>query len=115
MGVLSQTVARGDLLLRRGVDEAFAVRWLWDEGDGFKPKDLTEWTATCELRSPSGDVWASLDCETTADGLAFVRIPAELYESPEWAGRAQGTWRIDGIESAGRVERLGDGYFYLEG
>lgn len=115
MSVLSRESGRGDLHIRRGVSEAYAVSWTWDEGHGPYPVDLTDWTAECVLRSPQGDVWLTVPCTTHADGLAVARFSHDAFADPVWAGRPQGSWHMNATSPTGHVERLGDGYFYLEG
>jgi hypothetical protein len=115
MSVLAQATGRQDVLLRRGVTETWGVRWEQSEdGSTFTPVDLSAWTGVVELRSMSNDVWLSKPVIGDSSGLAAATITPADTAAPEWVGRPSGTWLINMTAPDGRVERLGDGYFYLE-
>lgn len=116
MSVLAQATARGDILLRRGVTTEWGVRWEHssDGGKTYELVNMTGWIGTLELRSPAGDVWLTLALEP-GNGLCRVVVPADALASPEWAARSSGTWLVNVTDAEGQVDRLGDGYFYMEG
>lgn len=116
MSVLAQNTARGDVLIRRGVSDTWGVKWeqKTDPQGTYEPVDLSDWSGVCQLRSDAGDVWAELPVTTSVDGLTKVVVPAAALTGPEWAGRRSGNWLINLTAPDAHVERLGDGYFYLE-
>ncbi|WP_051701744.1 hypothetical protein [Mycetocola saprophilus] len=114
MSVLAQNTARADVLLRRGVSETWGVRWEQDSGSGYAPVDISTWSGTVQLRSDTGEVWAEFPVQTFTDGLATVTIAADALTTPIWATRGAGNWRMNITNTSGHVERLADGYFYLE-
>lgn len=116
MGVLTERTARGDVLIRRGVTTTWAVRWQQSvDGVTFAPVDLSTWTGRLLLRGLAGELWldALVACDTS--GLAVATVTPEHTAADVWAGRAGGQWRIDLTAPDGHIERVGDGYFHLEG
>lgn len=116
MSVLAEATGRGDVLIRRGVTTEWGVRWerSVDAGVTFAPVDMLGWAGVVELRSIQSDLWLTKSVGCTDDGLAIVTLDPDDLAAPEWGGRSQGTWLINVTDPDGRVERLGDGYFYLE-
>ena len=116
MSVLTQSTARQDVLLRRGVTTEWGIRWEHsdDGGHTFAPVDWAGWTGTVELVSLLGDVWWSAPVSLEASGLARLTVPADALTDPVWATRPQGEWRANITHTDGRVDRLGDGYIYVE-
>lgn len=93
MGVLTQATARGDVLLHRGADNGFGVRWLdsQDGGRSFAPVDLAGWSAACVLSDVEGREVRRVPCAVGADGVAFAALrPADLAGLP-----SSGRWKID--------------------
>jgi hypothetical protein len=116
-GVLSQGVGRGDILLHRGFDEHPGVEWTRDEGDGFRPVDLTGWNGAFEMLGVGGDVWYSQHLDATcfdASGVAAVDIPWDAFTADSWRQRTSGEYRITGVgpDGSGR-ELLAWGYWHL--
>jgi hypothetical protein len=114
MSVLAQKTARADILLRRGVSESWAVRWEQDSGTGYLPVNISAWSGVVQLRSDAGDLWAEFQVTTFPDGLAQVDLPADAFADPVWGARGAGNWVMNITDPSGHVERLADGYFYLE-
>jgi hypothetical protein len=115
MSVLAEATGRGDVLLRRGVNNEWGVRWERSEdGARFEPVDMTTWIGVLELRSVQSELWLSKPVSGGASGLVIATVQPADTAGLAWAGRAAGTWLINMTDPDGRVERLGDGYFYLE-
>lgn len=114
MSVIGQATGRGDILLRRGVTDSFAVRWEQDTGTGFTPVDLSGWSAVCVIGSPQGEEWLTVPCTVSTDGLSEATFAHTLFVAPEWAARTHGEWYMNATSPDNTIERLGDGYFYLE-
>lgn len=114
MGVLTDPVARGDMLLRRGITNEWAVKWEQStDGVTYQPVSMAGWSATAELLSLTGEVWLSITAFPSSNGVTVARIGPTVLTSEAWRGRTQGAWRMTATNGT-RVERLGDGYFYLE-
>lgn len=116
MSVLAQTTARADVLLRRGITNEWGIHCEHssDNGGTFEPLSWAGWRAVLELRSVDGDNWLTLPVSLEAGGLARALVPADALTSSTWERRGSGTWSITAAHADGRVDRLGDGYFYLE-
>lgn len=115
-GVLAENTGRGDVLIRRGVTTEWGVRWerSVDGGVTFELVNMLGWSGVVELRSVMSDLWLSKPVACSDDGSAVVTLTPADTADVVWAGRSQGTWLMNVIDPDGRVERLGDGYFYLE-
>lgn len=116
MSVLTENTGRGDVVIRRGVTTEWGVRWerSVDGGATFAPVDLEGWAGVLELRSLHSELWLSKPVTGDASGLVIATITPPDTASAVWAGRSNGTWLINMTDPDGRIERLGDGYFYLE-
>lgn len=114
-GVLTQETGRQDVLICRGANTDWAVRWTnsTDGGLTYQPVDLTGDVGKLELRSPGGELWMTRAIVGTVDGLAGVELTPDEFTDPAWASRSGGSWLIT-MTHEGREERLGEGYFYLE-
>jgi len=115
VSALSEHVARGDVILYRGITNRWGVEWQ-DSTDGatFTPKNLAGWTGELELRSPDGELWAKLPATPSANGVTTMTVDREDLADPVWASRAGGSWAVTLTAPDGHTERLGDGTFKLE-
>jgi hypothetical protein len=115
MPVLASDTARADVLILRGAATEWGVLWETSpDGAVYTPVDLTKWIGTLTLRSPLGEVWLRHPVTTSIDGLVAVQLTPDLFGASEWGARTGGRWEINLTSPAGRIERLSEGYFYLE-
>lgn len=112
MATISRPVARGDILLHRGSDERVGVKWVEVfENDYERPKDLSEWDGTFEMRCGEETVYVQ-GCTCTGNGLCIASIPASAFKSNEWLQRLSGEWRMSATDGE-RTELLAWGYYEL--
>lgn len=116
MTTLSQDIPQMDIVIHRGADEEFFCRWTVDnrDGEGFVPKDLTEWGATFRLEC-AGVNFYSKSCITDSYGYSIAQIPGSASESSSWDSYPFGSWRMDAKGPDGQRELLGWGNYELVG
>ena len=114
MTTLSQAVPQQDIVIHRGADEEFFVRWEEDrqDGEGYKPKDLTNWSAVFSLEHAGRKVY-EVPCMTDCYGYSIAQIPGITFMDSEWQGRPLGSWRMDGFGPDGERELLGWGHYEM--
>lgn len=105
-----------DLLLRPGITTTWGIRWEQsrDGGHTFEPVSWEGWTATAELRSETGERWWTGPVSLEASGLARIIIHADALTATAWEHRGHGHWSVTATHMDGRIERVGEGHFYLE-
>lgn len=114
MTTLSQDIPQMDILIHRGADEEFFCRWTQDkrDGNGYVPKDLTDWTATFRLDCDGQTVY-SKDCTTDSYGYSVAHIPGDAFEKDSWESFLLGSWRMDARGPDGERELLGWGNYEM--
>lgn len=114
MTTLSQDIPQMDILIHAGVDEEFCCRWTIDRGDGegYVPKDITDWTATFTLESEGVKFYVKA-CTTDSYGYSIVQIPGSASENNAWIFYPLGSWRMDAKGPNGERELLGWGHYEL--
>lgn len=113
MHVIDDSPARGDFVLRRGVTNDIGSRWMEDrlDGSGYRPKDLTGYTAELRMEYAGSEVY-SQPCECTSLGLVYCAVPPEAFGL--WPdSRQQGEYAIDATAPDGRVTRVAEGYWHM--
>lgn len=115
MGVLTEATGQGDVVLVRGATNRWGVMWEQSTDRAtYTPVDLSGWSGLLVLRSPMGDVWASIPVFPSISGLTEITVGAADLVDPAWAGRAGGSWAVNLTDPDGRIERLAQGYFHME-
>lgn len=114
-GVLDRPTARQDVLIRRGADTEWAIRWenSTNGGTTFNPVDMSGDEGTLLLLSPLGEVWLQRTVSGEASGMVVLSLSLEDFSDPVWATRSGGAWLVN-ISHEDRLERLGEGNFILE-
>lgn len=117
-GVLTDHVPQQDVLIRRGVDTRWGVRWQQASAPGgpLSPVNTSGWSGVCELRAPAPDgaLWLSIPVLGETNGVTVVTVTAGMVAAAVWDGRPSGQWLINLTSPDGERVRLGDGLFFLE-
>lgn len=114
MTTISKDVGRGDVLIHRGSDEKFGCKWEENanDGRGYKPKDLSKWTAEMTLEINDKVVYRQ-DCLTTSDGYAIAYIKGATFLDSSWNDKTYGDWKIIGFGPNGERELLAWGAYEM--
>lgn len=114
MTTISKEIDKGDILIHRDGDEAFYVRWTENylDGQGYVPKDLSNWTAEFQLYVDRTMVF-STPCLCDPYGYVIAQIKANTLSGIEWQTRDNGSWQIIGHGPEGETEILTWGYYRI--
>lgn len=113
MTTIGKPVGSGEFEFHRGNDERPGVRWtVHVPGSGIEPMDLSNWTATFEMRV-DGELVYTKQCICTSDGYAYSDIPGSTFEDSKFDALARGEWRIMAYGPSGQRELLGWGNYVI--
>ncbi|MCI1635215.1 hypothetical protein [Bifidobacterium sp.] len=114
MNVNGYKVARQDIRLIRGDSHRLgAICQTYDAAGKLIPVNLTGWSGFVELRSMSGVLWWSGQCDMTNDGYAVTDMSSDTLTAAVWHGRSTGQWKCVVTSPANVVSTLAWGYWYL--
>lgn len=112
-GVMANSCARADVLLRRGCANCFGARWSERiPGEGVAEKDLSGWSGTLEM-SYAGESVYTQPCATTMHGLVYAEIPGSAFADASWDGRASGDYRITATGPDGEARAVIEGVWHM--
>lgn len=103
-----------NLVVSRGADNVYAMRWSTQSGETVTPKNLSTYSARSQFRSAiGGTVWLSLvsptDISLDASGNIVISIPAATTEDAGWDSRNTGVWDMELVDGSGGVTRFVSG------